>query len=145
MRLYRVHVVDEANVVPHGERVRVWWVRLNDGWVRAAEHPDGDVEAASSERDDEPCPPGTIWTRSVELLLAEGTLLRCHTSEPAPERLQPIEYLQRGKLGVPRARRETLFRVVGNYRLLRTEGEPSAPSPRAPRPSPSPRSGSSAR
>ncbi|NLE88562.1 MAG: hypothetical protein GX607_19460 [Myxococcales bacterium] len=117
MRLYRVHVSDEASVVARGERVRVWWVQLNDGWVRAAEHPEATIETASSERGDEGCPPGTIWIRHVELQLPAGTLLRCHLSQPSPERLEPIEYLRRGQLGVARARRETLFRVAGNYRL----------------------------
>lgn len=127
MKVYRVHLVDEANVVPRGERVRVWWVQLNDGWVRAGEHPKAVVEVAASERGDESCPPGTIWIRNIELMLAEGTLLRCHSSEPSPERLEPIEYLRRGKLRVPRARREQLFRVAGNYRLTPVDGPRGAP------------------
>lgn len=131
MKLYRVHVIDEASVVPHGERVRVWWVRLNEGWVRAAEHPDAEVEHASSEGDDAPCPPGTIWTRKVELVLARGTLLRCHISEPAPERLEPLEYLQRGKFGVARARRELWYRVAGTYRLVPSQPDAAVGAPRA--------------
>lgn len=125
MKLYRVHVVDEATVVPRGERLCVWWVRQGDGWVRAVQHPEADVEAAQSERGDASCPPGTIWIRNIELSLPESTLLRCHVSEPAPERLEPIEYLRRGKLGVGRAIRETLFEVAGNYRLKRRS--PSTP------------------
>lgn len=121
-----MHVVDEASVVPRGERLRIWWVRRNDGWVRAAEHPGAQIESASAEGGDESCPPGTIWIRNVELLLPAQTLLRCHLSEPAPERLEPIEYLRRGKLGVARARRETFFRVVGNYRLERADPSPSS-------------------
>lgn len=120
MKSYRVHVVDEATVVPRGERVRIWWIRLNDGWVRAAEHPDATVEAAA-EGEGESCPPGTIWVRRIDVVLAERTLLRCHLSEPSPERLEPIEYLRRGRLGVARSRRETYFRVAGNYRLVRDD------------------------
>lgn len=139
MKLYRVHVVDEASVVPHGERVRVWWVRLNDGWVRAAEHPDAEVESLSSE-DDVSCPPGIIWTRNVELMLARGTWLRCHISEPAPERLNPIEYLQRGKTGVARARRELWYRVAGTYRLVPCPPDLATLPPRSQRTPPSGRS-----
>lgn len=116
-RTYRVHVVDEATVVAHGERVRVWLAPLNDGYVRAAEHPAAVVDDASSERGDEHCPPGTIWLRNVELILPEGSVLLCRDSAPAAERLEPIEYLRRGKLGMKRSRRETRHKVVGNYRL----------------------------
>ena len=100
-----------------GERVRVWLAPLNDGWVRAAEHPEASVENASSERGDESCPPGTIWMRQVELVLPEGSILRCRDTAPATEHLEPMEYLKRGKLGMGRKRRETKHRVVGNYRL----------------------------
>jgi hypothetical protein len=123
MKSYRVHVADEATVVSRGERVRIWWIRLNDGWVRAAEHPNAQVEALS-EGDSDVCPPGTIWVRRIELVLPAHTLLRCHLSEPAPERLEPIEYLRRGRLGVARNRRETYFRVEGNYRLVRADAGP---------------------
>jgi hypothetical protein len=116
-RRYRVHVVDEATIVAHGERVRVWFAPLNDGWVRAAEHPEALVENSYSERGDESCPPGTIWMRQVELTLPAGSVLLCRDSMPARERLEPIEYLKRGKLGMARSRRETKHRVIGNYRL----------------------------
>ncbi len=120
---YRVHVVDEATVVAHGERVRVWLAPLNNGWVRAAEHPEAQVENASSERGDESCPPGTIWQRQVELMLPEGSVLRCRDTSPATERMEPIEYLRRGKLGMGRVHRETKHRVVGNYRLQLVEDD----------------------
>ena len=116
-RTYRVHVVDEATVVAHGERVRVWLAPLNDGYVRAHEHPNAEVDGASSERGDPGCPPGTIWLRNVELVLPEGSVLLCRDSSPAAERLEPIEYLRRGKLGMKRVHRETRHKVVGNYRL----------------------------
>lgn len=131
-KLYRVHVVDEATVVARGERVRVWLAPLNDGWVRAAEHPEAIVEDASSERGDEGCPPGTIWMRQIELMLPEGSVLRCRETSPATERLEPIEYLKRGRLGMGRMRRETQHRVIGNYRLELVDAKTPSRDTRAP-------------
>lgn len=114
-------MTDEATIVPRGERVRIWWVRLNDGWVRAHQHPRAEVELGAGDR----CPAGTIWQREVELELPRGTELRSVISEPAPvERLPPLEYLRREIRRARRRRRVRAFRVVGNYRLARAETEP---------------------
>lgn len=114
---YRVFLTDAATVVARGERVRVWFVRLGQGWVRAREHPEALVEELSSERGDDRCPPGTVWQRSVELVLPVGTVLRSTVSAPRRERLSTVDYLTRGKVAKGREVTETYYRVVGNYRL----------------------------
>ena len=114
---YRVFLTDEATVVERGERVRVWFVRFGDGWVRAQEHPDAEVEEVSSIRGDESCPPGTIWQRSVELLLPAGALLRCIVSRPRQEDLSAMDYLRRGAVAKGRTVSTSYHRVIGNYRL----------------------------
>lgn len=123
---YRVHLLDEATVVARGERVRVWFVPHADSWVRAADHPDATVEMTSSERGDQGCPPGTVWQRSVDLILPAETPLLSRTTSPRTEVLEPMEYLRRGKWGVNRTVQETWMRVVGNYRLARLENAPQS-------------------
>lgn len=114
----RVEVVEDATVVARGERVRSWFVRLNDGWVRAATHPLAVSDEASSEIGDDRCPPGTIWRRAIELELPQGTLLCAVETSPHVERRDPVEYLTREQLGMQRRTRRTHYRVAGNYRLV---------------------------
>lgn len=109
--------MDEATVVERGERVRVWFLHFNDGWVRAADHPDSDTEEARSEDHNTYCPPGTIWQRRVELKLAPGTLLLSRVTSPLIEKLDTLDYLTKERRGVRRHVEETWFEVVGNYRL----------------------------
>lgn len=121
---YRVHVTDEAVIVERGEKLRVWFARQGDAWVRAHEHPDAEVDTATGESGGEACPPGTVWIRHVELMLESGAILLARVSEPEREELAPLEYLQRGRLGMKRKTNETYFRVVGNYRLERLAERP---------------------
>lgn len=115
-RQYRISVTDCSSIVPRGEQIRIWWVRLNDGWVRAHQYPGAEVELGGGER----CPPGVVWRREIELRLDRGALLRCAVSEPAPdEGLQPLDYLRREIRSARRRRRVRTFRVTGNYRLSR--------------------------
>jgi hypothetical protein len=120
---YHVCVTDEATVVDRGERLRVWFVRWNDGWVRAKDHPAAQVDLNGGESS----PAGVVWRRTVELELPAGALLRTHVTDPAPHGigLSPIECLQRGKLGMGRRVKTTTFRVVGNYRLAPLPAEPT--------------------
>lgn len=120
-------MTDEATIVPRGEQVRIWWVKLNDGWVRAREYPGAEVELGAGDR----CPPGTVWRREVELVLPRGSLLRCAVSDPAPvERMAPLEYLRREIRNVQRRTKVRTFRVAGNYRLARAEElDPPPPGP----------------
>ncbi len=124
---YRVHVSDEAVIVERGEKLRVWFARQGDTWVRAHEHPDAEVDAATGESGGEACPPGTVWIRHVELMLDAGSILLSRVSEPEQEHLAPLEYLRRGRLGMKRKTNETFFRVVGNYRLERLLERPKLP------------------
>lgn len=137
---YRVHLVDEATVVERGERVRVWFLPFNDGWIRAKDHPAANLEEARADRRDENCPPGTIWRRSIELLLPRNTPLLSRVTSPLVERLAPMEYLTKEKRGMRRHVEETWFAVVGNYRLVKAKepdqfahaqkARPGASSPR---------------
>ncbi len=124
--LYRVHLLDEATVVERGERVRVWFVPEGETWVRAADHTEAELDTASSERGGDSCPPGTIWQRSVELLLPAGTPVLSRTTTPKLEVLEPMEYLRRGKLGAGRHVQESWLCVLGNYRLGRLEQAPAS-------------------
>lgn len=124
---YRVHVVDEATVVARGQRLRVWFLGLNDGWVRAKDHPNAELEEAFAERRDASCPPGTIWRREIELVLPRGTPLLSRVSTPLVEALAPLDYLTKERRGMRRHVEETWFLVVGNYRLKKLDAPPSFP------------------
>lgn len=119
-----MHLIDEATVVDRGERLRVWFLRQKDTWVRAADHPEASVDLSSAETSHAPCPPGTIWQRTVELLLPRHSLLLCRVTRPhIQESWSPIDYLKRGQWGTQRHITETYHRVVGNYRLVRVDSE----------------------
>lgn len=120
---YRVALTERASIVDRGEQVELWFVRVNDAWVRAVEHPGASVE--SSSLDDEPaepggnrCPSGTIWIRTTELVLAPGTQLLQRQSAPRPRRLSVMSYLKQGLATTQRVVRERHFVVTGNYRLM---------------------------
>ena len=124
---YRVHLVDEATVVARGQRLRVWFLGQNDGWVRAHEHPNAELEEAFAERRDRSCPPGTIWRREIELTLPRGTPLLSRVSTPLVEAFAPLDYLTKERRGVRRHVEETWFLVVGNYRLKKMPEAPAYP------------------
>lgn len=110
-------LVDEAVVARRGEQVVVWFVRLGAGWVRAAEHPRAEVAEARADRQDEHCPPGTIWRRGITLELEPGTMLRKTMSRPQDRRMSPMEHLLSGSLEKRRELREAHFRVLAGGRL----------------------------
>ncbi len=128
--LCRVLVIDEASVVPRGEELRVWFVQLKDGWVKAHEHP-AVVPPDEGEEDEGP-PPGTIWRRTTELSLPRGAILMQLTTSPHVIRLDPLGYLERGPRAIDRRVRETRYRVSGNYRIevVPRAGSPSAQTPK---------------
>ncbi len=117
---YRIHLVDRAKIVPHGEEVRVWFLQDNDAWVRAKEHPKAELQTANSERADNRCPPGVVWIRHIELRLVKGTLLLCRTSSPLAQQGDMLDFLTRGASRSRRQVREQYHRVVGNYRTRMT-------------------------
>jgi hypothetical protein len=114
---YRVHLIDEATVVERGERLRVWFLELKDGWVRAKDHPAAELEEVSAERRDQACPPGTIWRRTIELVLPAETLLLSRVTTPLLEHFDAMEYLTKERRAMRRHVEETWFIVSGNYRL----------------------------
>lgn len=101
--------------------MRVWFLPLSDGWVRAKDHPDAEMEEALAERRDSNCPPGTIWRREVELKLPAGTPLLSRVTTPLVEDLAPLDYLTKERRGVRRHVEETWFIVQGNYRLRKSK------------------------
>lgn len=119
----RVLLVDEATVVPRGEELRVWFVELGQGWVKACDHPRAiDPE---TETEDGP-PPGTVWRRATELSVPVGTRVMRRVTAPHIVRLDPLAYLERGKPGIERRVVESLYRVSGNYRLETTQRAPES-------------------
>jgi hypothetical protein len=77
------------------------------------------VSEARADRQDEHCPPGTIWRRIVELDLERGTALRRTLSRPQSRTLSPMEHLLSGSLEKRREVQETYYRVVGVDQLER--------------------------
>jgi len=128
---YHVHLVDEATVVARGERVRVWFLPIGDGWVRAKDHPGAQLEEARAERRDPSCPPGTIWQREIELLLPAGTPLLSRVTTPLIEDLAPLDYMTKDRRGMRRRVQESWFVVEGNYRLKKAKEPPSFSRARA--------------
>jgi|GEM_PF-4158184 len=113
-RHFRVHLVDEASVVAHGEQLRVWFVQEGEEFVKAAQHPNTEPETVDAGDN---VPAGVVWRRNLEMVLPEGKLLLCRVTLPRIERRDPLDYLTRGALGTFRRVSESYFRVLGNYRL----------------------------
>jgi len=108
-------------VAERGEQVVVWFVRYGAAWVRAAEHPGAVVAEARADRQDQHCPPGTVWRRDVQLELARGTALRRTVSRPQARSMSPMEHLLSGSLEKRREVLEVHYRVVGPDQLERQE------------------------
>jgi len=73
-----IEVVDAEVIVPRGRRMTTWFVRYNDGWLRAVEHPNATVQQLQSG-------PGTVWERRIEIPLPKGTRVCRVDSSPAGE------------------------------------------------------------
>jgi len=120
---YRVALTERASVVARGEQLDLWFVRVNDAWVRAVEHPSATIESSTLEPQaghtsaSERCPSGTVWQRTTELVLDAGTQLLLRQSAPRPRRLSVMSYLKQGLATTQRVVRERHFVVTGNYRL----------------------------
>jgi len=140
-RRYRVALTERSTIVARGEQLELWFVRVNDAWVRVTEHATATVEANSTA--DEPdtsagserCPSGTIWVRTTELVLEAGTRVLLRQSWPRSRRLSVMSYLKQGLSNTQRFVRERHFVVSGNYRLapvgrmlIKTEVSPDAAS-----------------
>lgn len=115
-------LTERASVVARGEQVELWFVRVNDAWVRAVEHATASIESSSldqpaTESGCERCPSGTVWLRTTELMLPRGTRLLQRQSAPRPRQLSVMNYLKQGLATTQRVVRERHFVVSGNYRL----------------------------
>lgn len=117
--VFRVTIRDEATVAERGEQVVVWFVRYGAAWVRAADHPEAVVAESRADRQDEHCPPGTVWRRVVQLELPRGTAVRRTVSRPQSRSMSPMEHLLSGSLEKRREVEEVYYRVVGADRLER--------------------------
>jgi hypothetical protein len=103
-RIAEVELLDSARVVPYGEARVTWFVRKNDGWVRAGEWPGAVLEPREAG-------PGTVWERAVTVALPAGTeLLRVETRPRAEAPKDPLSYLDR-RSSRARATRRTRYRV----------------------------------
>lgn len=111
----RILLVDEAHIVARGEALRVWFVALGQGWVKACEHP-AVIPQDGPEMEDG-LPPGTVWRRATEISVPLGTLIMSRATQPNILRLDPLAYLVRGKVATERRVVETLYRATGNYRI----------------------------
>jgi len=101
-----VELFESETIVARGRRRVAYWVRYNDGWTPAREHPAASVEQLSPA-------PGTVWERRVCLELAVGTRLLYVESAPRPEPARdPLEYLGMQRQG-PKRRSTRRELVVG--------------------------------
>lgn len=103
-RLETLRLVEEELVAGRGSSAVNWFVRKNDGWVRAGTYPGARVERLSRG-------PGVVWRTRVELELPRGALLERVASEPLGERASTVEHLTRARPGVKRRTVRTRYRV----------------------------------
>lgn len=118
---FRAQLIDEATVVERGEQVKVWFVPLNDAWVRAKDHPLAVVDGDSGENNASFCPPGTIWQRTIELTLPAKTPLLCRVTRPLVESWATVDYFTKDRRAMRRHVEERWYRLIGNYRMGRCD------------------------
>lgn len=116
---FRAQLMDEATIVERGEQLKVWFVPLHDSWVRAKDHPAAEIQDDGSEAASAACPAGTVWQRSIEILLPPKTPLLCRVTRPLLESFQTLDYITKERRGLRRQVEERWFLLVGNYRLIR--------------------------
>jgi hypothetical protein len=87
-----VELVEEEFVLPGGSGKVSWFVRLNDGWVRAPSHPSARSEALEKRS-------GTVWRTRVTLELPRGHALTRVETKPLPTQKSALEHLTGGTRG----------------------------------------------
>lgn len=83
----RVELFEEEHVVARGVGRTHWFVRVRDGWTRAASVPGAQVQSIEPG-------PGVVWRRRVELELPRGTRLLCVRTSPRTVTRTPLEFLE---------------------------------------------------
>jgi hypothetical protein len=108
-----VEVVEWERVAPRGSARAAWYVRREQGWVKAAEWTGAIVTRVDSG-------PGTVWERRIRFEVPLGTeLLRVESRPRATQRKDPMAYLRGTAPRAPEARRRDVFVVERGGRLER--------------------------
>ncbi len=109
-----VEVVESEVVVSRGRRTTSWFVRYNDGWLRASEYPGATVARLDAG-------PGTVFERRIEIELPKGTRLRRVETSPAAEmRRDPLAHLENARQSPRRRMTRTELCVGSRGELVRT-------------------------
>lgn len=111
--LERVELVEEEYVAARGTAVVRWFVRKNDGWVRA-----GTLPGARSERLESGA--GIVWRTRVELELARDTRLLRVEARPDPRPQSTLSHLMRARPGKTARTLRAEYRVGVRGSLERT-------------------------
>jgi hypothetical protein len=113
-----IEVFDAEVIAERGRKTTTWFVRYNDGWVRAAEHPNATVQKLDAG-------PGTVWERRIEIVLPKGTLVARVDSSPAAEAPRDaLAHLTRGRRSQRRTTRRTELSVGPRGELIRAGRRP---------------------
>jgi hypothetical protein len=109
-----VELVEEEFVLAGGAGKVTWFVRLNDGWVRAPSHPSAHSESLEKRS-------GTVWRTRVTLKLPRGHALTRVETRPVLSRKSALEHLTGGSRG-PQQKSLRQSYVVGPGGELRPKG-----------------------
>ncbi len=103
--LQRVELYDSEKIVDRGTQRTDWYVRVGDGWQRAARIPGATTTTLDVG-------PGTVWQICIELQLPAGTKLMRVQSSPRRERARDaFTHLLQGSRGPAVQTRPSYFRV----------------------------------
>jgi hypothetical protein len=102
-------------VVERGRRTLLWRIEWRDGWRRAEDWPNAELEHVDPG-------PGTVWERRIRIRVPRGTRLERVISRPGkPVRRDAWDYLAREVRGPARAVTRTRFEVAAHGELVAVE------------------------
>lgn len=90
--LERLALIEEEFVAARGSARVVWWVKKNDGWVRAGSAPGAVSERLSAG-------PGIVWRTRIELSVPRGSQVVRVETRPEPRPTSTMEHLTGGAPG----------------------------------------------